>query len=521
MNVLFCTQSESLQLFDALRSALSQRLPIEQAGFTVADSQAYGRWLAQRPRYESEGHLVLKEWDVTAAHHGQPNLEKLAAYEQVLGGAAGLFGAIVADRRLFMGPDCTYSQDYRRRFTDDQLLCMLQRGLEDMERLFDTLKPDVRVSFICVTILDYLAYLFATARGVRVLNLRPTRVGDRIGFSSRLNDPSPEFAASYTRILDSGESEHLPQAQAYIRRVREQHGRYEGVVRPSDRPALKANTARLTRLGGLLTAARNYLTYRGSIAAQDNHVPDPLRALWFTAVRNPRRAKEARRQLAPSYVKADRLPTLRYVFFPLHTEPEVSLLVYGRPYVNQIEIIRMLAISLPVDCVLVVKEHPWMVGKRTPVAYAKMLNIPRVHLADPSLEARTLIQHAALVAVVTGSVALEAAMLGKPVITFGDCPYNLLPDHMVRRCDDPRRLQLIMREALQPHPSDDRAMEAYVAAVYDTTASINLYSVLLAKKNVHVERVGNYAEEIDKLAALVQHELSMNVAPDHPQAAAW
>lgn len=159
----------------------------------------------------------------------------------------------------------------------------------------------------------------------------------------------------------------------------------------------------------------------------------------------------------------------------------------------------MLAISLPVDTVLVVKEHPWMIGKRKSSAYAKMLNIPRVRLADPRLEARTLIQKADLVAVVTGSVALEAAMLGKPVITFGDCPYNLLPDAMVRRCDDPRRLQSIISEVVGM-PFTDAALNAYIAAVLDTSVSINLYSVLLGKKNVYIERVGSYDEEMGKLA---------------------
>ena len=220
-------------------------------------------------------------------------------------------------------------------------------------------------------------------------------------------------------------------------------------------------------------------------------------------------------------VTAEELGQLRYIFFPLHTEPEVSLLVYGRPYVNQIEIIRMLAMSLPVDTVLVVKEHPWMVGKRTLGAYAKMLNIPRVRLADPRLEARVLIQEADLVAVVTGSVALEAAMLGKPVITFGDCPYNLLPDALVRRCDDPRRLQSIIRESIIGHSDNDAALVAYVAAVFDTSTSANLYSVLLGKKNVHAERSAGYGEDIGKLADEVLRQLGATHSPPSLTAAAW
>lgn len=523
MNVLFCTQSESLQLFDALCGTLKTRLPIEKAGFVVADSMAYGRWLAARPSFEGEGHHLLKEWEVTARPLGKPDLDKLARYERELGGEAGLFGAIVADRRLIMGPDCAFTQDYRRRFTDDELLCTLQRGIEHMEVLFDELKPELVVSFICVTMLDYLAYLFAKARGIRFLNLRPTRIGDRVAFSRLLNDPSPELAAQYQRLLAGEQSGFEDGARQYIRRVREQHGRYEGVVRPSDKPALKSNASKYTRIDRLFSAVRSYLAYRNSIAAADNHVPDPLRRLYFTAWRNPKQARRAREFFKGRYVREADLQGLRYVFFPLHTEPEVSLLVYGRPYVNQIEIARMLAMSLPVDTVLVVKEHPWMVGKRSLSAYQKMLDVPRVRFADPTLEARTLVKQADLVAVVTGSVALEAAMLGKPVITFGDCPYNLLPGTMVQRCVDPRHLQVLIRDAIADHKSDDTALLAYVAAVFETSASLNLYSVLLGKSNVHTERSAVYAEEIGKLAeymvALLDGQTEFD--PTHPDTGRW
>jgi hypothetical protein len=521
MNVLFCTQSESLKLFDALCSASKSQLPIRQAGFVVADSMAYSRWLVARPDFEKEGHHVLKEWHVTARPLGKPDLVKLARYEQELGSDAGLFGAIVADRRLFMGPDCAFTQDYRRRFSDDELLCILQRGLERMEALFDELKPDLVVSFICVTMLDYLAYLFAKARGIHFLNLRPTRIGDRIAFSCVLNDPSPELAAHYQRLLAGEPSEFKEDARSYIQRVREQHGRYEGVVRPSDKPALKSNPARFGRIDRLFSAVRGYVDYRKSVAATDNHVPDPLRRFYFTAWRNPKQANRAREFFENRYIREHDLYNLRYAFFPLHTEPEVSLLVYGRPYVNQIEVVRMLAISLPVDMVLVIKEHPWMVGKRSISAYQKMLDIPRVRFADPALEARTLVKEADLVAVVTGSVALEAAMLDKPVITFGDCPYNLLPDTMVRRCVDPRHLQTLVKQAIEQHKTDENALWAYVASVYETSVSVNLYSVLLGKANVHSERIALYAEEIGKLVEYLELSIghpSTNAVPD---AARW
>ena len=507
MNVLFSTQSDSLRLFSELRSALAAQLPIDRAGFFVADSLAYGRWLDEEPQFEQRGDLIVKEWDVTSHRSGKPDLRKLARYEDELGGFGGLFGAIVADRRLLMGPDCSYTQDYRRRFTDDELLCILQSGLETTERAFDELRPSILVGFICVTMLDYLAYLFARARGIKVMNLRPTRISDRVTFGSLLNDPDPALIAAYERR----DPMHLDAARQVIARTREEHGRYEGVVRPSDTPGLSVGFG--DSVGQTVSRVfRNYKRYRSTAARHDNHVPDPIRALAYGAVMNPLRARAARRFLAPHFVPEGQIERLRYAFFPLHTEPEVSLLVYGRPFVNQIEIIRALALSLPADMVLVVKEHPWMVGKRTLGAYRKMLNIPRVRFVRPGLDARLLIQHASLVAVITGSVALEAAMLGNPVLTFGDCPYNLLPDTMVRRVADMRHLPSTIAQLLASYRLDERALESYVAAVFDTSASVHLYSVLLKKKKVHTDRSSTYDEEIQRLAAYLMRSVS---APPH------
>jgi hypothetical protein len=521
MNVLFSTQSDSLRLFSELRATLAAQLPIERAGFFVADSLAYGRWLDEVPEFEQRGDVIVKEWEITAQRSGKPNLEKLARFERELGGSAGLFGAVVADRRLLMGPDCSYTQDYRRRFTDDELLCILQAGLEATERTFDEVRPSMLVGFICVTMLDYLAYLFARARGIRVMNLRPTRISDRVTFGSLLNDPDPALAATYQRIRAQGPV-NLDAARSVIARTREEHGRYEGVVRPSDKPSLTVN---LGDSAGetALRVFRNYRRYRSTVARHDNHVPNPLRALTFGALINPLRARATHRFLSSYFLPEQDIPGLRYAFFPLHTEPEVSLLVYGRPFLNQIEIIRAMAVSLPADMVLVVKEHPWMVGKRRLGAYKKILNIPRVRFVRPGLDARFLIQHASLVAVITGSVALEAAMLAKPVLTFGDCPYNLLPDKMVRRVADIRHLAATIASLLSGYQLDERALESYVDAVFETSASINLYSILLNKKKVHTDRSSTYDEEIQRLSAYLMKCVADTAPPgiDPQECARW
>lgn len=499
MRVLFATQGQSLDMFHGLATALRARGELQSAGYVIADSQFFDQWSSKNPDFLRDTSAFLKEWEVMGqATNMTPNLDKLKAYEQQLGGPAGLFGAIVADRRILMGPNVTYSQDYRRRFTDEQLFSILLAGCEQVERLFDNFRPTHVVGFICVTFLDYLVYLFARARGIPYFNLRPTRIQDKVVFSSTINDPSPEMVLAYQHFLAGGDSSIRDLAVQYIEQARTNHAKYEGVIPTSDKPSISIGLSKWRRLGEYVSQLRRY--YSGP-ARTDNHVPDPLRSLIFHGFINPLRAIRVKQALAAGYVSVESLKKIRYVFFPLHTEPEISLLVYGRPFVNQIELVRMLALSLPADVFLVVKEHPWMVGKRKLSAYQELLNIPKVLLVDPKIQARYLIANADAIAVITGSIALEASIMRKPVLTFGDCPFNVLPDTMLRRVVDVHRLHSTLTNAINGFVHDERALTAFVAAGIWLGKSISLYSVLLGREGVYSVTDGkNFVGEINNLA---------------------
>jgi hypothetical protein len=497
MRILFTSQNRTLKIFEALRSELARMRPLARCGFILADSWYYTQFQHEHPDFERQGHALLKEWEITARRYGKPDLALLARFEKELG-VESLFDAIVADRRLLMGPDCAYTQDYRRRFSDNELLCILQHALVETDKLFTALEPDVVVGFICVTMLDYLAFLFARARGIRYLNLRPTRIADKMFFGSTLHDPDPHFVDTYQRILAEG-SPKFAEAAAYVDSIRQSSGRYEGVVKPSAKPA-----RRLSNINRPITAlsrqTRAFMQYRNSVAATDNHVPSYLRPLFFAGVVNPHRARQQAKALAARYIAKDDIPTTDFAFFPMHAEPEVSLLVYGRPFLNQIEAIRLYAHALPIGYQLLVKEHPWMVGKRTTSYYEKLLEIPRVRLVSPAVEAKYLIQHAKLITVIASSVGLEAAMAKTPAITLGQVPFNVLPKSMLVHCRDVSAMPRVVRRLLDSHSHDEKALHAYVAAVLETSDSVQWYSTLLDRSDAHRVRETKFNDEVGNLA---------------------
>src|SRR5262245_50351999 len=91
------------------------------AAFYVTDSAHYREYLSARPEFADDNRTVLREWELLKrAAAVRPDIEKLQHDERRLGDPV-LWNAIVADRRLFLGPGATREQDYATRFTHDQL----------------------------------------------------------------------------------------------------------------------------------------------------------------------------------------------------------------------------------------------------------------------------------------------------------------------------------------------------------------------------------------------------------------
>ena len=498
-------------MFEALRKHLSAKIDIGRSGYTISDSWHYAAWIKNNLGFEQSGHLLLKEWEITGKRSGEADPALLAHYEKEVG-LQDLFGVIVADRRLLLGPHCTYRQDYRRRFNDRELMVILERAVVATERLFDELKPDYVVGYVCVTILEYLAHLFARARNIPYLNLRPSRIGgNHVYYSSTLKEPSPELAAAYEKNL-VGNPPNLALTKTLIKNARDRSvSRYEGQPVPSAKPAERLDFRR-NLLRPALNLWRAHRTYKKSITTGDNHFPGILIPSFFNGFLNPVRARYQDMALRPLYVTLDQVKSMRYAFFPLHTEPEVSLLINCRPLMNQIEAIRMIAISLPIDMKLVVKEHPWMVGKRTLSAYRKMLNIPRVMLAPPEMEIPALVANSDLITLPSGTVALDGMYHKKPVLTLGHTSTNLLPDTMVLRCEDLTQLPETIRDLLAANCHDEKAFEAYITTMLECSIEVNLYTGLLGRKGYAEER-NPFEQDIETLGEYtLRHLESINVS---------
>lgn len=198
-----------------------------------------------------------------------------------------------------------------------------------------------------------------------------------------------------------------------------------------------------------------------------------------------------------------------FAFYPLHTEPELTLHVYAREFVNQIEIIRLIASSLPVGMKLVVKEHPATFGRRKLGYYQKLAEIPGVVLLRTDLPASKIIEKSEMVFVITGTTALEAIYIGKPVIYFGRVPFSHLPSHVVQQAEI-RNLHLQIKSLLASYVWDEPVVQSFVASLLAGGAPVNLITEVLKKSgrlNL-TSSAQSYDQNMDQLELLFERSLN-------------
>lgn len=118
----------------------------------------------------------------------------------------------------------------------------------------------------------------------------------------------------------------------------------------------------------------------------------------------------------------------RFVYFPLHQEPEMALQGLSPEYFYQLSSIAAIARDLPAGTRLAVKETFGAIGRRPRDFYAQIAELKNVVMLEPLELGLECARHADAVVTICGTAGLEAAVLGKPVIVFGQHNiYNFLP----------------------------------------------------------------------------------------------
>ena len=410
MNIVLATQSTSVNFLVELASAIqaSDASNPESGsiiGGVISDRMQTENFVEAELTCREKKSSWLFEWDVMIEWktiNTEPQILMSELEEQYGDIFHFLRKAFFCDRRFIYPQEATYTEKkVVVQYTDGELIKLAWLALNKTEDLFDKIKPSLALGFICNSFLEYIVYLVSLRRGVAYRNLRSLRFENFVGVFPNVDSyhglRNPPEKAKYSEVFS---------ANSVV-------GQYEGahpissssLQLPSNPGRLKLRLIRLVR----------YLWRSLNRNSFDPHMQRVFKRYFFLKVLNPIRAFKNSRTIDYS----DWSVHSRFIYFPLHAEPEVSLLVYGFPFLDQRAVIGIIADSLPLGYTLVVKDHPVMNGRRTPEFFEELRSRKNVALVSPAVSSSEIIERARAVITISSSVAQEAIQLETPVGILG------------------------------------------------------------------------------------------------------
>ena len=325
------------------------------------------------------------------------------------------------------------------KFSTEEIWLILEQECKFFESVLDEIKPDFFITREPFLHQDELFYQMCRAKGIKVLVSSGTKSFNKC----MISEHPAEFADS--SISDSEISTKITSFSELAKSIESpdvihQHKAYREKWRTSNRKRVSAAIEFIFNSNNKNT--KTHFAYFGRSKS----------AVLLDAIKQSLQ-KQSRASFLNKNIPTSIDHSEKFVYFPLGIDEEHSLLIthYQIPayHTNQIETIRHVAKSIPINYKLYVKEHPASVTRnwKSVSDYKEIMNIPNVRLLHPSASQDELFQNCSLVISAKGSSCLEATFYGKPSIVFEKVYYSILPS--VHHVETLSKLPETIRSSLQ------------------------------------------------------------------------
>ena len=368
------------------------------------------------------------------------NMENLVKFEKNYG--VNLWNLAINERHFY--------RFNLEKFSDEQILSILEQGCTLFEKIIDEIKPDFLITKWASRHYHQLLIDLCVKKGVKVIQLGQPKIGYKMLISQ---DPSKiDGVINLNHVTTKNRS--FEELQKFIKKFNMTKHQKE------------FDTKKQTKLGFLNTGIE-YIFSKNDL--DDNHYDYFFGSGKWKNIRyiltSPNKRK-SRKKFLDSLT--ENIPSKPFVYYPLAVDMERNLLINAPFYTNQIEIIRHIAKSLPINYTLVVKENPAQVSRdwRSLSDYKEIMEIPNVLLINPNVSYDELLKKSSLVMLIGGTTGFEAAFYGKSSITFSDMIYSLLPS--VFRVKNLEELPDLIQSALMYKPESD-SLDKYLSLVEENS----------------------------------------------------
>jgi hypothetical protein len=314
---------------------------------------------------------------------------------------------LAINERLF------YQFNKFHKFDANEILSILEQECRLFEKIIDEINPDLVIIEQPALHQTNLFYLMCKSQDIKTLMINPSFLAHK------------SFLSQEPNVIDSDEKldEIIPQGRNFdeLRSYRNSLNFSKVINNYATNFASKKNEKIKAAIDYLFksknTNTKTHYTYYGR---------GKTRVLFSSIIIS------LNRKIRKSFLDKNTVTKItdkeQFVYFPLQVVPDRNSLI-GAPYfTDQLECIRHIAKSIPIDYKLYVKEHPAQNQTWRKISeYKEIMEIPNVKLVNPAVPVDQLYTNCSLVITTAGTSGFEAAFYEKPSLTFADVGYSILP----------------------------------------------------------------------------------------------
>ena len=395
-------------------------------------------------------------------------------------------------------------------YSHEEMMRIIQVKAKAIINFLREEKPDFLIISVLADVGSMLLYHIAKKMGVKTFFIQTTKIGIKCSITEQSGTLSyVQKIFDELQINKNAYPEYQELAKKFLNQFRNNPQPHSKIDTPRARPINRRKQFNfllpINFLKSVRWSIKIWIDYFSNPHRDDYDVIKP----WHYLIDRIKRKVRILMGFENLYDKIN--IDENFAFFPMQLEPEMVLALFAPFYNDQLWVIKQIARSLPIHFKLYVKEHPAMFGYRTRQFYKQLKKIPNVKLINPEELSFNLTKNAKLITTIAGTAGWEGAMLKKPVITFGNVFFNVLP--MIKKCVAIEDLPNLIQEQLKNFRYDENALLNLITAIHKESAELDLVQIWNIEGGGQIER---RKQELMPFISLIASKL--NLKPINNQA---
>ena len=322
------------------------------------------------------------------------DFNKLISVEKNL---ESLWKLLYTDRQLL---DYFFDVDYGDdKLNYNELLNFAIHWIDFFEKIFSSNEYKYLISYSTASFPGVLSVKIAEKYNVENLCFKTIGIPDRFSILDDLND---KFLVPEKNIQNNQWSQNF-------------YNRFND----NNKPNWVKQTKRKSFLKKIFLLINNNIYEKKVFEFIDNNRAAYLNHTLFKIFKL--KIKKTLRKLKYHFIKKETFNSIsfKYIFFPLHVEPESNLMVKNILSTDQLSVLENISKLCPINLKIIVKDHPNQ-PIRNADYYNRIKKIPNVVLVDSSINSRKLIRNSEAVFCISGTSVVETILIGKKLLVFGN-----------------------------------------------------------------------------------------------------